>query len=121
MTFAYGTTAATAGKLITRFGASVTMSRTVPGAYDPALGGPGAGTTTEQAVKAVVLDFPQSYIDGTLIRAGDRKALVSVVGITAPEPGDMFTWDGRALVVVSVKTLGPSGIAVLYTLQVRTP
>lgn len=121
MSFNYTTTAATAKALIARFGTSVGMSRTVPGAYDPETGGPAAGTTTTQTVQAVVVDFPQSYIDGTLIRAGDRKALVSTPGITAPLAGDTFTWKSQPLVVVSVKELGPAGTAVLYTLQVRTP
>lgn len=121
MSFNYNQTASTASRLIQRFGASVGMSRTVPGAYNPANGAPAAGTTTAQTVQAVVLDYPQKYVDGTLIRAGDRRALVSAVGTTAPLAGDTFTWKSQALVVVSVKELGPAGVAVLYTLQVRTP
>jgi hypothetical protein len=121
VSFDYSQSAATAARLIEKFGTSVIMSRTVPGAYNPATGAPGAGTTTTQTVKAAVLDFPQSYIDGTLIRAGDRRVLVSAVGTTAPLAGDTFPWKSQALVVVKVKELGPAGVAVLYTLQVRTP
>lgn len=121
MTFNYNASAATAARLIQKFGTAVTMGRSVPGAYDPATGAPGTPTVTSQTVQAVVLDFPQSYIDGTLIRAGDRRCLVSAVGTTAPLAGDTFTWKGQALVVVQAKELGPAGTAVLYTLQVRTP
>lgn len=121
MSFNYGATAATAARLILRFGALVVLRRSVPGAYDPATGAPGAPTVTSQTVLAVVLDFPQSYIDGTLIRAGDRKVLVSAMGTTAPQAGDTMAWEGQKLVVVNAKKLGPAGPAVLYTLQVRTP
>ena len=121
MSFNYTASAATAARLIQRFGSAVTMGRSVPGAYNPATGAPAAPTVTSQTVQAVVLDFPQRYIDGTLIRAGDRRVLVSAVGTTAPLAGDTLTWNSQALVVVSVKELGPAGTAVLYTLQVRTP
>lgn len=121
MSFNYTSSAATADRLIQKFGTTVTMARSVPGAYNPATGAPGTPTDTTQDVKAVVLDYPQKYIDGTLIREGDRKALVSAVGTTAPQPDDTFTWKGQALVVVQAKELGPAGTAVLYTLQVRTP
>lgn len=121
MSFNYSQTAANAARLIQRFGSSVAMSRTVPGAYNPANGAPAAGTTTEQTVQAVVLDYPHAYIDGALIRSGDRRALVAAVGVTAPQAGDTFTWKSQDLVVISVKELGPSGVAVLYTLQVRKP
>jgi hypothetical protein len=121
VSFNYGSTAATADRLIARFGVGVTMSRAVPGAYDPATGAPAAPTTTTQAVKMVVLDFPQSYIDGTLIRAGDRRVLVSALGINPPQAGDTFPWNGQTLVVINSKALGPSGANVLFTLQARTP
>jgi hypothetical protein len=121
VSFDYGASAATADRLIQKFGTSVSITRSVPGAYDPATGAPAAPTVTSQTVRAVVLDFPQRYIDGTLIRVGDRRALVSAVGSTAPLAGDVFTWKSQSLVVVTVKELGPAGLAVLYTLQVRTP
>lgn len=120
MSFDYDNSAATADSLIRKFGTSVSMSRVTPGAYNPETGQT-ATTTTTQTVLAVVIDYPQKFIDGTLIRQGDRKALVSAVGSTAPIAGDTFTWGGSPLVVVEAKTLGPAGTAVLYTLQVRTP
>lgn len=120
-TFNYANTAATADRLLKRFGARVEMSRTLPGAYDPATGGPGAGTTTTQTVTAAVFDYPQRYIDGTKILAGDRQCFLSAVGVNEPLQGDRFTWDGKSMVVVAVKKLAPAGLAVLYELQVRTP
>lgn len=120
MSFNYSASAATANRLIKKFGTSVGMDRVVLGEYDPDTGTTPT-TTTTQTVKAVVIDFPQRYIDGTLVRAGDRRAIVSAVGATAPLQGDTFTWKSIPQVVVSVKELGPAGVAVLYTLQVRTP
>lgn len=121
MQFDYAKTATTADRLLKRFGARVEMSRTVPGAYDPATGGPGAGTTTTQTVTAAVFDYAQRYIDGTRILAGDRQCYLSAVGIFEPLQGDRFTWDSKSMVVVAAKNLAPAGLAVLYELQVRTP
>lgn len=118
--FNYASTAATADRLLKRFGARVEMSRTVPGVYDPATGTAHV-TTTEQTVTAAVFDYQQRYVDGTKILAGDRQCFLSAVGVTEPLQGDTFAWDGKSMVVVAVKKLAPAGLAVLYELQVRTP
>lgn len=119
MSFDYGSSAATADKLIRRFGAAVAITRDVPGEYDPATGETSGDVQSIIYAQAVVFDYPQGNIEGSLIRSGDRKAIVSAVGISAPQVGDVFPWQGDSLTVVSVKTLGPAGLAVIYTCQVR--
>ena len=109
---------ATASRLITQFGAVASISRTSDGAYNPITGAV-VTVTTSQSVMAVVFEYPAHMITGTLIRTGDRKALISAARTTAPIPGDDLTWQGIAYKVVHALTLGPSGVAVLYQLQVR--
>lgn len=118
MTFNYTATAATADRLLKRFGASAQVTRNTPGAYDPVTGTVSV-TTTTQTVTAAVFDYDQSYIDGTRIQQGDRRAFVSAVGIWAPKQGDVLAWDGADLAVIAVKPLKPAGLAVLFELQVR--
>jgi hypothetical protein len=72
-------------------------------------------------VTAAIFAYPQRYIDGTLIRVGDKRALVSPVGLTVdPKPGDTLTdAAGAQFQVVDAKVTEPAGTAVLWTLQVR--
>lgn len=119
-TFNYSNTAATADRLLKRFGAKTQLTHETVGEYDPEEGAAPV-TTTEQTVTAAVFDYPQRYVDGTKILAGDRQCFLSAVGIFEPLQGDSFAWDGKSMVVVAVKKLAPAGLAVLYELQVRTP
>lgn len=116
MTFNYTATAATATRLLQRFGAAATIKRTTTGAYDPALGYAPV-TTTQLATTAAVFDYPQGYIDGTNILQGDRQAYLTPAN--APKQGDVLTWQGADLAVVSVKPVAPAGLAVVYEVQVR--
>ena len=118
-TFNYANTASTADRLLKRFGTTTQLTREEVGAYDPATGAAPV-TTTEQDVTAAVFDYPQRYVDGTKILAGDRQCFLSAVGIFEPKQGDRFAWDGQSMVVVAVKKLAPAGLAVLYELQVRS-
>lgn len=118
MAFNYSATAATADRLLKRFGASAQVTRNTPGAYDPATGSAPI-TTTAQPVTAAVFDYDHSYIDGTRIQQGDRRAFVSAVGVWAPKQGDVLAWDGSDLTVITSKPLKPAGLSVLYELQVR--
>jgi hypothetical protein len=118
-TFDYSKPLATAHRLLTRFGAAGTLTRRTMGAYDPA-SGTGTTTTASEAVTAVVLDFPQRYIDGTLIRQGDKRAYVSAVDLEPPQQGDVMTWQGTAYEVVSIKDTAPAGTSLIYELQIRT-
>jgi hypothetical protein len=109
-----------ADELLAEFGAACSLGKMTKGAYNPA-----TGTTSisypPNGVTAAVFDFPQKYIDGTLIKVGDKRVLLSAVGLTVtPEPGDHFT-DVRdtVLTVIAAKDIAPAGTSVLWVLQVR--
>jgi hypothetical protein len=114
----YTDMAATANALIVEFGASASLARETPGAYDPATG-TSTPTETVQPVRCCVFDYDRQAIDGTLILQGDKQVYMSAVGVTPPAAGDILTWQGAAYTVIAVKPLAPAGVDTLHTLQVR--
>lgn len=116
--FNYLSLAATANKLLQRFGASATLTRSTPGEYDPDTGAAPI-TAAVQNVTAAVFPVEDRFVDGTLIFATDQQAYVSAVGVTEPRPGDVLTWNGTDLTVIRCKNLGPAATFVLYEMIVR--
>lgn len=114
--FNYARTAATASRLLQRFGAVATLKRRADATYDPATGTTAPTVTPLQTV-AVVVDYDAKSIDGTLIRQGDRRAYLDAA--VAPRQDDTLAWQGVDLTVVAVRTLAPAGAAVLYEAQLR--
>ena len=116
MTFDYANTAATALRLLTRFGTAATVKVYGGTAYDPA-----TGTTTptyaDVATTAAVFDYDQKYIDGTLILAGDKRAYLAPAH--AAKQGDKLAWQSVDYTVVAVKAIAPAGVVVLYEAQLR--
>jgi hypothetical protein len=121
--FNYGRSAATAVRLLKRFGAAASVLRAGDG--DPVYN-PETGTTAPPEVAlptvAAVFDYEQKYIDGTLVKQGDKQALCSPT--QKVEQGDRLRYKsdtGADAVgtVISVKPLAPAGVAVLYTAQIR--
>ena len=116
MAFNYAATAATATRLLQRFGAAATLKRTTAGAYNPATG-TSTPTETGLSTTAAVFDYPQRYVDGTLIRQGDKQAFCSP-GVV-PKQGDVMAWQGVDYQVVMVKPVSPAGVPVLFEAQLR--
>lgn len=113
---------ATVERMLRKYGAETTLttpSATAP-TYNTATGVSTPASPTVDPVQAVVFPYADKYIDGTLILAGDEQAYISAVGITEPKPGSVLAWRGKSYTTVRAKVLGPSGVNVLYELQVRT-
>lgn len=117
MTFYQGM-AGTASRMLARFGQAATLCRPVVGDYDPATGNAASGAVILYG-HAFDYDYSQRDIDGTLIRQGDRRVLLSVEVGMQPETGDKVVIREKCWDVVNVKTIGPEGNAVVYELQVR--
>lgn len=114
--FNYAATAATASRLLARFGAACTLKRVSGTAYDPATG-TNVPTYTDVPTTAAVFAYDQKYIDGTLIRQGDHLAYCAPA--VAPTQGDRLVWNGATLEVVAVKPVSPAGVPVLFEVQLR--
>lgn len=116
----------TSNRLLNGKGQSITLTHVAPGVYDPATGGTSAATTTVQAGTGTVLDWEAKYVDGTLIKNGDKKLLLSPLNtaggvLTAPVLGDKVT-DAAGVVYTLVEPLGtlsPAGTPVLYDCNMR--
>ena len=115
-TFNYPATAATATRLLKRFGADATVKRVSGSAYDPDTGTM-TPTYTSLPTTAAVFDFAQKYIDGTLILQGDKQAYCAPA--VAPVQGDQFDWHGVTYTVIAVKPVSPAGVPVLFEAQIR--
>lgn len=121
MTAFYDSLKLTADTLIDDKGQACTINVVTPGAYDAATG-TSTATTVSTAVTAAIFDFPQGLIDGTLIRQGDKKVLMSAYGHSVtPRPADTLTdAAGTVYTIVTAKATAPGGTVVLWTLQVRS-
>lgn len=104
-------------------GLEMTLQRVVRGPYDPVAGGPPT-TTVEHQGSAFRDSFSFRDIDGTYIKQGDVKLLVSPVllaGGDMPEPTtlDRVLFDGVTYSVVGVKPWNYAGMSVGFEVQAR--
>jgi hypothetical protein len=107
--------------LISRRGRTVTLRQVDVGTYDPQLNDFTKNDQTDTTVKAVVTDYLQREVDGDLILLGDKRVLIAASGLTdAPMVGDyIIEGSGSQYRVMSVITVQPGEVAMLYKLQVR--
>lgn len=119
MQFDYSRPRATADRLIAKFGQVGAIRRTVTTGGDPWNPGSGTTETTNYPATLVMLDYEAREVDGSLIRATDKKVLVSADVSVEPAESDQLVVGGTALEIVSVKPLSPAGTVVLYEVQAR--
>lgn len=110
--------AATAVRLLAKYGQVVTLTHSAPGTYDPATGSV-ANTLTTQTAVAVELDYSEREIDGTLVQRGDKKLLLAASGLTVPTVDDTVTVRSVVYTIKSVNTVAPGGVDIVYELQGR--
>lgn len=115
----YGDLQSTANELLTEFGQAVTINKKVAGAYDPATGKSTVTTTTE-TTKGALFDYGSKDIDGQLILQGDKKLLLSQIGITDIDVNDTVTLGTTTYTVTQVKALNPAGTNVMFICNLRS-
>ena len=119
----YDEMAVMAMDMITEFGQPVTISKTELGEYDPETGGEAPGTTTEQIVQGILLDFTgQEFQNNSLIKQGDKKLKLAAQGLEwVPDLLNKVIILGRTWSIVPpLKEVNPAGTPILYELQVRS-
>lgn len=118
MTF-YSDMADVADDLIIEFGQSVTVRRQTGSTYDPDTGG-STITTSDETGHGCVIEFDKELIDGSHVRVGDRLLLLSPIGVTEPRENDLVIFGSESWQIVPpVSITAPSGVPVLYEVQLR--
>lgn len=118
-TYNYANIAATALRLIARFGQAVTITSRVQGTYNAATS---AATVTEttQTTRGVLDQYKWREIDGSLVKAGDLKLIVAAKGLSAPAINDSATLaDGSKLTIKNIEVVSPGATPIIYICQVR--
>lgn len=95
----------------------VTLTEPSTGPTTPWSGtSPVPGATHE--VPAMIGRFARNMIDGTLIRATDKRVMIAG---TAPKPLTNWTVtiDGQVHAIVNVVEVAPAGVALYYEVQAR--
>lgn len=118
MAFDYAKPAATAQRLLERFGSALMLTRSTPAAYNPATG-TATSTSADHAGFGVRLDYEQREIDGTNIRRGDARIYVAPDLAVTPQTGDSITMGADVWQVVASRPLAPAGVVVIHDVQVR--
>jgi hypothetical protein len=116
----YGSMQAVAARMLGDKGQSCSITTSTPGTYDPTTAtSPQTNVTTP--VVAAIMDYPRKDVDGTLIRQGDKRAVVAAYGLSInPLPSDTFTdAAGRDHVIMDVRGVSPGGIVVIWNMQLR--
>jgi hypothetical protein len=73
---------------------------------------------TSQEVWAISENYSARQIDGTLIRAEDRRVMIEAV-TPAPTTADRLSIGGAEYAIVSVQPESPGGVPLYYTCQCR--
>ncbi|EMD2987117.1 hypothetical protein ACK842_004598 [Salmonella enterica] len=104
--------------LIKKYGYSLSLVRPAKSGIDPATGDRMAGEDSLlYSVTGIDQQYRQSEIDGTLIKTGDKKILLTAE--TAPEQGDYLTDGLSRWNIITITPVKPASDVLLYSLQVR--
>lgn len=98
-------------ELLAEAGRPITLSRTTGGVDDPIEGTVTGATPTSIPANAVEYPYQTNEIDGTLVKAGDKRLYCDTEALI----GD--TTEGMR--VVSVEPLKPGPTILMWTLQLR--
>lgn len=111
-----------ASLLIEKKGIALTLR--VPGVVtkDPAMPwrGTGVGAPTDYPTKGALFDYNARMLDGTSIRAEDKKCLIAGPAVAIkPQVGYLILQGSVFWRIEHVDELAPNGVPILYTLQLR--
>jgi hypothetical protein len=136
MGFDYARMAAMAERLLRRFGTTVPvtfMAKDADATYNPASGQVSFGFLNEPYqikydTPAILLDYEQKDVDGTLVKLGDQKVYLPSSLPVTPKTGDVLVipiYEGGQIVsydefeIITSKPLAPAGIIVMHEVQAR--
>ena len=121
----YDRMAATALRLIERFGLTATLSEVTPGEYDPVTGVETGGATLTQTGQLILLDYTVQEAGiinaaGSLVQQGDKKIMLAAKGLEwPPTMTTTVLADGLTWTIVNIKSTNPAGMPLVYELHGR--
>lgn len=121
----YDRMAATALRLIERFGLTATLSEVTPGEYDPVTGVETGGATLTQTGQLILLDYTAQEAGiinaaGSLVQQGDKKIMLAAKGLEwPPTMTTTVLADGLTWTIVNIKSTNPAGTPLVYELHGR--
>jgi hypothetical protein len=109
--------------LLGTFGGAATLRRPgADGSYDPATGQiTGGSSAADYPCEVQLVEFRESQIDGTLIKAADKKALVSSLrlGVDPVPQSDVLIVGDETWQILGDAPASSGTTPVLHTLHVR--
>jgi hypothetical protein len=114
----WGNLASSADVLIKKFGQTITLSHSSYGEYDPDLGTL-ANTISIVVSTGVMFDYGEKEINGTSIIRGDKRLLISPIGIAEIVIGDLITVSTKSYTVTEVIETNPAGTNLLFEVSIR--
>jgi len=104
-------------------GLTCTITKQTAGTYSTSTGVASVSTSTQSAYGAL-FDYENKNIDGTLVKKGDRRLLLSALNtagaaLTAPSVNDTVTANSVTYTIIAIRPIAPSGVAVAYDCQIR--
>lgn len=121
----YDRMAATALRLIERFGLTATLSEVTPGEYDPVTGVETGGATLTQTGQLILLDYTVQEAGiinaaGSLVQQGDKKIMLAAKGLEwPPTMTTTVLADGLTWTIINIKSTNPAGTPLVYELHGR--
>ena len=105
--------AATANRLIDKFGQTVMIERTTGETIDPVTGVITAGVTEYFYPRGVFKPYAENLIDGTRILKTDIELVLD--NTVKPEMTDKI----EGVSIINIEEINPAGTPLIYKLQVR--
>lgn len=124
----YDRMAATALRLIERFGQTATLSDTPepdPDDYDPVTGTGPVIVPVTQPGQVILLDYTVQEAGiintaGSLVQQGDKKIMLAAKGLAwPPTMTTTILVDGLTWTIINIKSTNPAGTPLVYELHGR--
>ena len=112
----YSNLAATASRLLIKYGATVTLVRKTDSYIDPVTGD-NFGSDTELTTKGVLKPYPDNLIDGTRITSSMR--ILVLPDTIEPLLSDKVLLSNQQWAIEEIKTISPAGLDLVYMLRVN--
>ena len=116
----YASAKATAARLIRKKGQLGAIRRTVTTGGGPSDPTGGSSTTTDHPARLALFPVSQADVDGTFIKSGDWRVLVSTEGLTIdPTTTDRLVTSDGVLTIIEPGKFAPAGEVTHYSMVAR--